>query len=141
MKQSNIKLKSSEEVSRIARLKGYKNKVNPQTGDVKHSLFCPTPTNSPDEISVIHTTKLKQSEISEIASICLNKEPIVGWAVIKVENINEIKFSGLEKELSVIVDGNPHPRHANIRPIPSDRSLQRRIAIELAEASKFVKAA
>jgi hypothetical protein len=89
--------------------------------------------NREGKTSVYRIIGLGNPEIFEIGrhfvAEKMNKR-LFGRADIKVSKI-------LEKDLSVISDPDPHPRHANIVGWPEEREKYRLIAVELADEAEL----
>lgn len=105
---------------------------------VKHSAFVP-PQAHPNELSVCITSNLTEPEIWKIGAETRRDKPIKARADLIVSAIQGIS-DGQAGFLQVLIDGIPHPRHANIKNLPLQKSLQRTVAIELANKSKLVPA-
>jgi hypothetical protein len=101
---------------------------------VKHSAFVP-PTAHPNELSVCITSDLSEAEIWKLAPTRRDKT-IKARGDLIVSGIQEIsdEQGGF---LQVLIDGIPHPRHANIKNLPLQKSLQRAVATELANKAKL----
>lgn len=101
---------------------------------VKHSLFIP-PKEYPSELSVfkINNPVLNEPAIWELAdNFGRPDKPVLGRAELSVSHISTINDQQ-GGWLKVWFDGNPHPRHGNIKTLPLDRSLRKAIAVELTE--------
>ncbi len=107
------------------------------SNDAKASAFLDK--RNPSELSVCVTTDLSEPEIWKIASILRSDKPVKARASLKVSKIYGI---ALEQgaALKVIIDGVPHPSHANIKFPPLQDSLRNTIAAELADKSELVHA-
>ncbi len=120
-------IQSSESVARFIMQKTY---FRPSTQTVRHNAFMP---NREGQTSVYRIIGLDDPEIFEIGrrfvADKMNK-PLLGHADIEVLKI-------LEKDLRVISDPDPHPRHANIVDWPEDPEKNRLIAIELADEAEL----
>ena len=89
--------------------------------------------NRDGEMSVYRTIDLDDPDIFEIGQhyvADIQNKPLLGRADIKALKI-------LEKDLSVISDPDPHPRHANIVDWPEEREKYRLIAVELADEAEL----
>ena len=120
-------IKSSEPLSRFITEKSY---YRPSDKTVRHNAFMP---NRDGETSVYRIIGLGDPEIFEIGQRFVadkRNKPLLGRA-----DINVLKI--LEKELKVISDPDPHPRHANIVDWPEEREKYRLIAVELADESEL----
>jgi len=106
---------------------------------LKARAFKPNPHN---EISVFCIGDIidENQEIWELKNyIRTDKEP-KGRGDLKVLEIHQVKADIKNNEkLSVIIDEKPHPRHANIKITPSNRSIENAVCAELAKKSKFVE--
>ena len=102
---------------------------------VKHSAFVP-PSAYPNELSVCIISNLPEPEIWKIGAETRKDKPIKARADMLVSAVQEIsdEQGGF---LQVLIDGIPHPRHANIKNLPLQISLQRVVATELAKKSKL----
>lgn len=63
-----------------------------------------------------------------------SRGPPKARADLKVSDITAVK-DGDGHGLQVLIDGKPHPRHANIKSIVLKKALEKTIAVELAEKS------
>lgn len=105
---------------------------------VKFRAFMPPqiskdpPLYSP-ELSVYRLSGLSDNEKWAIGQTYIQTEDrsIKARADLPVQEVYKNK-------LSVISDTQPHERHANITPFPSDRLACQRLATKLARASKLV---
>ncbi len=92
------------------------------------------------ELSVCVTTGLSEPEIWQIASVIRTDQAVKARADLLVREINVVSIErGIA--LQVMIDGVPHPRHANIKFPPLQESVRRAIAAELANQSTLVLAA
>ncbi len=104
---------------------------------VKHSAFVPSKTY-PNELSVCIRTALSESEIWRIGMESARQDKsIKGRADLLVSDVQEISDEQ-EGFLQVLIDGIPHQYHANIKNLPTQKSLQRAVATELSNKSKLV---
>lgn len=104
----------------------------------KHNAFIDT--RNPSELSVCVTTGLSEAEIWEIASIIRIDKPVKARADLLVSTVQAIS-NEQGKNLQVLIDGILHPRHANIKHLPLDKSKQRAVAADLANKSMLKMAA
>jgi hypothetical protein len=120
-------IQPSEPVARFITQKAY---YRSEIKTVKHNAFMP---NREGQTSIYRIIDLDNPEIFKIGQRFvadqMNK-PLLGRADIKVSTI-------LEKDLSVISDPDPHPRHANIVDWPEEREKYRLIAVELADEAEL----
>jgi len=89
--------------------------------------------NRDGETSVYRIIGLVDPEIFEIGQrYVANKrnKPLLGRADIEVSKV-------FDRDLSVISDPNPHPRHANIVDWPEEREKYRLLAVELAAEAEL----
>lgn len=101
-------------------------------GSLRHALFEP-PNHG--RLSVYWTTGLGDAEIWQICTVHVT--PIVGKPSVARADINSLHVYA--EELAVDVNGEPHPRHANIvgwSPEPTKRRLQ---AAKLASLAVMVR--
>ncbi|MGA9071995.1 MAG: hypothetical protein WB424_17160 [Terracidiphilus sp.] len=117
-------LAASEEVARFILNKSYFSKSQ---GKLKRPAFDPSPY---DELSVVHSTGLLESDVWNIGRQTLVNQPgrnkIYGRADLPVEAL-------VERQLRAIRDDNPFERHTSVKGWPessdSDERKQRRIQI------------
>lgn len=102
---------------------------------VYHRDFLP-PSQYPDELSVCRITDIATQEnvIWEIEARHGRDITCVARADLKVSDIRAIGLS--TPNLNVLIDGKPHPRHGNIKPIPTIPEIRRLVALELADKAK-----
>ncbi len=91
-------------------------------------------TRNPSELSVCVITGLSEPEIWDIASVIRTDKAVKARADLCVSDIHDIAIEQ-KSSLQVLIDGVPHPRHANIKFPPLQDSLRRAIAADLAERS------
>jgi len=105
---------------------------------VKPSAFVP-PAPHPNELSVCITSDLSEAEIWKIGTEARRDKTIKARGDLLVSSIQQIsdEQGGF---LQVLIDGIPHLRHANIKNLPLHKSLQRTVAIELANKAKLIPA-
>ncbi len=103
---------------------------------VRHSAFVP-PTAYPNELSVCIISELSEPEIWKIGAKTRLDKPIKARADLLVADVQGIadEQNGF---LQVLIDGVPHPYHANIKNLPLQKSLQKVVAAELANKAKLV---
>ncbi|MFH1653874.1 MAG: hypothetical protein ABIE74_07435 [Pseudomonadota bacterium] len=137
LKKLFIKEKPAEKNEIVARFIAEKSKYKREKKCLTHSAFIP-PKNS-KEISVCCILDIIKSpqKIWDIAVKYVSSK-ILGRGDLSVEKIKEIKSDS--KSLSVLINGSPHKRHANIKgfPAPSERSKVKAIAISLSDISTLV---
>lgn len=104
---------------------------------VKHGAFVP-PNDYPNELSVCVTTTLNEAEIWQCSPEIAGKsaKARAGLIVSDIQAISDEQGG----KLNVLIDGNPHRFHANIKFLPLDKSKRRAIAAELANKSALVMA-
>jgi len=120
-------IQSSEPIARFITDKAY---FRPSNKTVRHNAFMP---NRDGETSVYRIIGLVDPEIFEIGQrYVANKrnKPLLGRADIEVSKV-------FDRDLSVISDPNPHPRHANIVDWPEEREKYRLLAVELAAEAEL----
>ena len=88
----------------------------------------------PGELSVFRINDLEDSAIWELSTAVRADRRVKARADLSVKDVHAIKVSN-SGFLRVFIDGVPHPRHANIKNLPSDISFQRAIAAELSDKS------
>jgi hypothetical protein len=103
----------------------------------KHSAFIDT--RNPSELSVCVITDLPEVDIWKIGTEIRPDRPVKARADLSVSNILNTS-NGQGGFLTVMIDGRPHPRHANIKNLPLEKSQQRVVATELANKSTLVLA-
>lgn len=105
----------------------------------KHGAFTP-PTSYPNEISVdkINNPNISDEEIWALGQEARTDKTLYARADI---NVSDIMILSDEQGgyLKVLIDGIPHPRHANIKDIPVVESLRKAVTAELANASRLVE--
>lgn len=111
---------------------------NFSSNGVKANAFIDT--RNPSELSVCVTTGLSEPEMWQIASIIRTDKAVKARADLVVSEIHAVSVEQ-GSSLQVIIDGVPHPRHANIKFPPLQESVRRAIAAELANKSALVLAA
>lgn len=120
-------IQPSEPLARFITQKSY---YRSASKTVRHNAFMP---NRYGKTPVYRIINLVHPEIFEIGQIFvaekMNKQ-LLGRADIKAIKI-------IEKNLSVISDPDPHPRHANILDWPDEREKYRLIAVELADEAEL----
>ncbi len=120
-------IQSSEPLARFITDKSY---FRPSNKTVRHNAFMP---NRDGETSVYRIIGLVDPEIFEIGRRFVadkRNKPLLGRADIEVLKI-------LDRDLTVISDPVPHPRHANIVDWPEERERYRLIAVELADEAEL----
>ena len=118
---------AEEPITRFITGKDY---YRPSNGTVKHNAFMP---NRKGETSVYRTKDLADDEIFEIGRIFFAEK--IGKSLEGRADISA--FEVFEKELAIVAQPTPHPRHANIVDWPPDKSQSRLIAVELAAKAKL----
>lgn len=111
---------------------------NFSSNGVKANAFIDT--RNPSELSVCVTTGLSEPEIWQIASVIRTDKAVKARADLSVSEIHGISIEQ-GSSLKVMVDGVPHPSHANIKFPPLQESVRRAIAAELANKSSLKMAA
>jgi hypothetical protein len=91
-------------------------------------------TRNPSELSVCVITGLSEFEIWDIASVIRTDKAVKARADLCVSDIQDISIKQ-KSFLQVLIDGVPHPRHANIKFPPLQESVRRAIAADLADRS------
>ena len=115
-------------------------KQNYSSNRVKHNAFKP-PKKFPNELSVF---KINNPEMDDgcIWDLGLNygrkDRKLLARGDLDVADIVDIT-DGQGGWLKVLYDGDPHPRHGNIKDIPTQDSLRRAVAVELAQKAKLEK--
>jgi hypothetical protein len=108
-----------------------------RSNPIKHNVFMPN-SKYPNEISVFLVTECSEESIWDIGSRIRTDKEVLARADLKVAEVQKIA-NGMGGFLQVLVDGVGHPKHANIKAVPSEKSLMRVVATELAEKAHFVK--
>lgn len=108
---------------------------NFSSNGVKANAFIDTRNLS--ELSVCVITDLCEPVIWQIASIIRSDRPVKARADLAVSEINSVSLEQ-GSSLHVMIDGIPHPNHANIKFPPLQESVRRAIAAELANKSTLV---
>ena len=85
-------------------------------------------------MSVCRTEGLDEAEVWQIADefVGTAEKPVIARADLAAREF-------LSRQLSFDPDGTPHPRHANVIGWSDEQSLQKMIALELAEASVLIR--
>jgi len=97
---------------------------------VKYAAFLPPPSL---EMSVYRTDTLKEAEIWEIGKV-----KVADPQNKTIHARGDIDATCIyAANLSIVPDPQPHKLHANITAWPSEKSEQKMIAIELANAAKL----
>ena len=111
----------------------YSKEFSPQSQTIRYRAFLP-PKNNPKHLSVYCISSLTESEVWAIG-----REYVQGPRTIRAraDFLSDVVYD--QDNLKVILDPNPHERHANITPIPIDREARDEILRELARLSKLVK--
>jgi hypothetical protein len=123
----SFKAESVSEDERISRFINERKKLTPSTGRARYNAFMP-PRNA--QMSVYRTILLSDEEVWQIgnAFVATADKPVIARADLSAS----VYFSNA---LTFDPDGIPHPRHANVVGWPGDETLQRLLAVQLAEAA------
>ncbi len=111
----------------VARFILSKNHLSKSRGKPKRNAFDPSPY---DELSVVHSTGLSDSEVWQIGRQTLNDQPerskILGRADIPVKAL-------VERKLHAIRDDNPFKRHTSVIgwPSPADPDERRQVRVQI----------
>ncbi len=119
------------EHERISRYINEKKKIRPKEGKAGYNAFMPPRTL---RMSVCRSEGLDEAELWQIADefIGTAEKPVIARADLEAGEY----FS---RRLSFDPDGMPYPRHADVIGWSDEPSLQKMIALELAEASVLVR--
>ena len=102
---------------------------------VKHSAFMP-PGAHPNELSVCVITKISEEEVWKIGAETRSDKLVKARGDLLTSDV-QATSDEQGSFLQVLIDGVPHPRHANIKSLPSDKSLQRRVATDLSNKARL----
>jgi hypothetical protein len=118
------------EDERITRYITEKGKIRPSTGKPGYNAYMP-PTNL--RLSVYRTEEMMDPEIWQVGDDFVSRpdRPVLARADLPAR-------AYLSHQLAFDLDGRPHPRHANVAGWSAEHSLQKMIALQLAEASLLV---
>ena len=118
------------EGERITRYITEKGKVRPSTGKPGYNAFMP-PSNL--RLSVYRTEEMTDAEIWQVGDDFVGRaeKPVLAKADLPAR-------AYLSHQLTFDLDGTPHSRHANVVGWSIEHSLQKMIALQLAEASVLV---
>jgi hypothetical protein len=105
--------------------------------NVKANAF--VDSRNPSELSVFVVTQLPDHDIWLLAKAVRTDKLVKARADLHVADIHAIDSRTALGVLQVFIDGVPHPRHANIKHLPIESSMQRTIAAELANKAKLVR--
>lgn len=105
------------------------NRKEYSSNGVKYNTFIP-PVPYPNELSVCVISGLSEGEIWGL-SPPNRRDGLKARGDLVVSSVSEISDEQ-GGTLSVLIDGVPHPKHANIKNMPLEKSLQKVVAIELA---------
>jgi hypothetical protein len=108
-----------------------------RSNPIKHNVFMPN-SKYPNEISVFLITGCSERNIWDIGAGIRRDKDVLARADLRVADVRKVA-NGTGGLLQVMVDGVGHPKHANIKAVPSEKSLIRVVATELAEKAHFVK--
>jgi len=100
------------------------------TQNVKYGAFMPAPDG---HASVIRISQINEHEIHLIDSTVVSKSP----DRLSKGRADFIADEAFKLGLKIEVDTKPHPRHANLTNYPSEKSLQKLQAMQLAARSKL----
>lgn len=119
----------------VARFIHSKSQISKSRGMPKRTAFDPSPY---DELSVVHSTGLSESEVWQIGRQTLDGQPGRG----KIHGRADIPVKALvERKLRAIRDDNPFKRHSSVIgwPNPADPAARRQervqISLELSQDS------
>ncbi len=98
---------------------------------VKHSAFMP-PGSHPNELSVCIINELSEDDIWKMGQQARTDKMLKARGDLAVSSVLEISDEQ-GNHLKVLIDGIPHLRHANIKHLPLEKSLQRAVATQLAQ--------
>ncbi len=127
---AEVQAKPEEQIARYI----YSAKCYSSNG-VKHNTFVP-PKSHPNELSVCIIADLAEEEIWKLGAETRKDKPVRARANLMIAEVHEVSDEQ-DGYLQVLIDGIPHPRHANIKNIPLQKSLQRTVATELANKSQL----
>jgi len=118
------------EHERISRYINEKKKLRSSAGKAGYNAFMP-PRGL--RLSIYRTQGLDEGQVWQLADEYVGspEKPVIARADLHAEIY-------LSHNLSFDADGQPHSRHANVIGWSDDHSLQKIIALQLAEASNLV---
>ena len=126
----------------ISRYITEKSKLRPGLGRPRYNAFMP-PQNR--RLSVCRSQDLSEVEVWGIGDefVGTQQKPVIARADISVTDITR-DFSAAPspiaaEPLRVEPDFQPYPRHANVVNWPDDETIQRAIAVELANIANLVQ--
>ena len=111
----------------------YSGEFSTNNQEVKYRGFIPQ-KRSPEHISVYRISSLTESEVWAIGREYVQKQKTIR---ARADFFSDVVYD--QDNLKVVSDPDPHERHANITPIPTDREDRDEILRELASLSKLVE--
>lgn len=114
-------------------------KRNISANAVKPNAFIP-PNDYPNELSVdkANNPDIEEEQIIELGNNARPDKTLYGRGELMVEDICKLD-DGQDEYLKVLIDGDPHPRHGNIKDIPVNDALRKAVATELSNIAKPIK--
>ena len=113
----------------------YSSRQYKNSGKIDHSVFMDT--RDPSELSVFVTTDLQEGTIWPLATIVRSDRAVRARADLKVRDVHNLHVPN-RGFLQVLIDGIPHPRHANIKNLPTEDAIRRAVAADLANQAQLV---
>lgn len=134
-----IKETPAHEAEIVARFVLEKSKYSIDKSKLRHSAFMPPKKSVEISVSCISDIISTPQQIWDIAINYFSTKTLARGDLV-VQKIKKIRNE--DKFLSVLVNGRPHKRHANIKKlpkcIPSNKSRLRAIATKLSDISSLV---
>lgn len=103
--------------------------------EAKPNAFVPQP-KYPRELSVYEVSGLDNEEVWNLSRQVRNDKLVKAKSCFQYEIFRE-KADSLLKQLEIINNGTPHPRHCNITNFPTEKEDRLHVALQIIEISKF----
>ena len=101
--------------------------------EAKPNAFVPQP-KYPRELSVYETSDLREEDTWTLAQYGRLDKNVKAKASFTYADFRE-KSDGLLRQLEIVNNGVPHPRHCNITNFPTEKSDRHQVALSLVEIS------